>query len=241
MNKLFVFSVMTLVIGPLSFFTPANAQSKDSDRVDLGVIEKEFWSAKDTDFSVVQNRTFPKENRFFLSLGMGTLMNDPFITAQITRLSTGYYFSERWGVELASETLAPSDSKSTQYFKSQGQFPNYNLSSGYQSIGVSWVPLYAKMSFLDRAILYFDMQFSFGVGQKSYQIFHQTGGNAQDSSMGYHFDITQNIFFSKNWSLRIDLKNQWSNQNRHKSDTFLPLGSESVNDSSLLFGITYFH
>lgn len=229
-----------ILISGFLFIFALSAQAQQGDKVDLKQIEDQFWSAKDTDFSVVQNRAFPKEGRFYLTASGGTLMNDPFVSASVTRLGAGYYFSERWGVEVAQETIASADNKATQYFKSQSQFPNYNLLKGYQSVSLSWVPFYAKMSFIDRKILYFDMQFNVGIGTKTYELFMQNGENEKQSSSGYHFDVTQNIFFTRNFAFRIDIKNQWAPQQRKNSATELDLGTEVVNDSSLLLGINFF-
>ena len=54
------------------------AQDKGGDKLDLKKLEDKYWAAKDTDFSVVQNRTYTKEGRAFLSLSYGPLMNDPY-------------------------------------------------------------------------------------------------------------------------------------------------------------------
>lgn len=215
--------------------------AQTSDKVDLKQIEDQFWSAKDTDFSVVQNRAFPKEKRVFLNLSGGILVNDPFTNAQITRVGAGYFFSERWGFEVAQESINPTDNKATQNFKTSGFFPNYNQLKGYQSLAVTWVPFYAKMSFLDRKILYFDMQFSAGFGNRTYQSYIRNGVSEVESSTGYHFDISQNIFFSRNFALRVDLKNQWANQNFYISDTGAFRSREMVNDTMLLFGFNIFY
>lgn len=228
-NLFFVFTI-----------APIFLMAQKNDKVDLKQIEEQFWSAKDTDFAVVQNRAFPKEKRFFISASTGTLMNDPFVNSTITRYSFGYFFSERWGFEIANEDFASSDNKATQYFKSQNQYPNYNLLKNYKSISLTWVPFYAKMSFLDRMILYFDMQLNVGGGIKSYESYQQNTTNVSDTTTGFHFDISQNIFFSRNFALRMDIKNQWSTQNRMRSINSATLEPELTNDTSLLFGINFF-
>lgn len=234
MNFYLVLGLLLIYVNPV--------WSQKSDKIDLQKIENQFWTAKDTDFSVVQNRAFPKENRFYFGYSTGTLINDPFTTAQISRFHAGYYFNERWGIELGQENFSSSDNKSTQFFKNQLSpiYPNYNQLISNQNIGLLFVPFYAKMSFLDRRILYFDMQFNVGVGQKKYSVFMQDGSPNQQSSFGYHFDITQNIFFNKHLALRVDIKNQWSNQIRQNSGTKTNLGSTLINDTMLLFGINFF-
>jgi outer membrane beta-barrel protein len=228
---------MTILI-----FLGISSFAQSNDKIDLKQIEDQFWAPKDTDFSVVQNRTFPKEKRFFINLSGGVLVNDPFTTAQITRIGVGYYISERWGFEIAEETIKASDNKATQNFKSSNFYPNYNELKGYQSASVIWVPFYAKMSFLDRKILYFDMQVSAGVGNRSYQSFLKNSSQQTTrNSTGVHFDVTQNIFFSRHFAFRIDLKNQWAEQDFYISDTGFFKSRERVNDTSLLFGVNIFY
>jgi outer membrane beta-barrel protein len=230
-----------IIIALASFYTTL-AMAQSNDKVDLKQIEDQFWSAKDTDFSVVQNRAYPKDKRFFINASFGTLVNDPFTSGQITRFGIGYFFSERWGLEIAHESVNATDNKATNNFKSNNNvFPNYNLLKGYQSASVTWVPFYAKMSFLDRKILYFDMQFSTGLGIKSYENFLQSGNNRQQSSLGFHFDVTQNIFFSKHLAFRIDLKNQWADQDLVISSNGNLIGRNRVNDTKLLFGLNIFY
>jgi outer membrane beta-barrel protein len=244
-NILFLIPHILFYFLSLSFSweNQAFSQTKDRDKVDLKQIEEQFWSAKDTDFSVVQNRAFPKQDRFFLNLSGGRLVNDPFTTSQVRRIGLGYFFSERWGVEVGQENFKSSDNESTKIFKGHnGVYPNYNFLKGYQSISLTWVPFYAKMSFLDRKILYFDMQFNMGLGVKSYSGFLQNNANPSvEKTNAYHFDITQNIFFSKHVAFRVDLKNQWSRQNIYLSHNGDFKQKDPVNDTLLLMGFNFFY
>ncbi|MCS6838083.1 MAG: outer membrane beta-barrel domain-containing protein [Bdellovibrionaceae bacterium] len=223
------------------------AQERKSDKIDIKKIEEHFWSAKDTDFSVIQNRAFPKERRWFFNVSLGALFNDPFTNSQVTRFGLGYYFSERWGVEIAQEIFSTGDNKATQYFKSKNVFPNYNMLAGYRAVSVAVVPFYAKMSFIDRFILYFDMQINVGVGEKSYRSFLKDAEPLEGKSFGYHLDITQNLFFTRHLSLRFDFKNQWAPQKTHYSDTGggVVKGQMEreivVNDSVILIGLNVFY
>jgi len=234
--------VKYLIVFALVSLNVAYAFAQNNDKVDLKQIEDQFWSAKDTDFSVVQNRAYPKEKRIFVNLSSGILVNDPFTSGQITRIGAGYFFSERWGIEIAHEAVDAKDNKATRNFKSNNNvFPNYNFLKGYQSASVTWVPFYAKMSFLDRKILYFDMQFSIGLGVKTYGNFLQAGNQKTQSSPGFHFDVTQNIFFTKHLAFRVDLKNQWADQELVVSSNGNSLGRGRVNDTKLLFGFNIFY
>src|SRR6185312_4851863 len=201
------------------------ADDRGSDKLDLKNLEDKYWSAKDTDFTVVQNRTYTKAKRFFTSFSYGPMLNDPYSTGRMTDISVGYYFSERWGLELAYEQGSLTDNDSTKQFLNYNKFaPNYNRFQSYTSVNVLFVPFYAKMSFMDKKIVYFDIQFAAGVGQMSYQVQTTTGlaaGSLQDASQnnnafGYNFDVTQQLFFSQHLAFRLDIKNQWSTQKSMK-------------------------
>jgi outer membrane beta-barrel protein len=231
----------------------AAGADRGSDKLDLKNLEDKYWSAKDTDFSVVQNRTYTKDKRFFTSLSYGPMLNDPYSTGRMTDVSAGYYFSERWGVELAYEQGSLTDNDSTKQFFSQNKFaPNYNRFRNYTSVNVLFVPFYAKMSFMDKKIVYFDIQFAAGVGQMNYQIQTTTGNTVNTlvdasqnkSAFGYNLDVTQQLFFSQHLAFRLDIKNKWSTQ---KEMRYFPaggdpdLGSRVHQDTTLLLGLNIFY
>jgi outer membrane beta-barrel protein len=229
---------------------PSPAQQKGSDRMDLKKLEDKYWEAKDSDMGVVQNRTYTKDDRFFLSASYGPLVNDAYSIGRMTNFAAGYYFSERWGFEAVYETGALKDNDSTLGYANQNAVaPNYNIFKSWTGINAIFVPFYAKMSFLDRAIMYFDMQFSLGVGTMAYQsqIDPLEGPHRDASALGFSFDFTQQLFFSKHVAIRLDLKNKWSAQDTYryrkgssKSEDERPLGKKSQQDTSFLIGLTFF-
>jgi len=231
--------------------TPAKAAaSGDSDKMDLKQLEDKYWAAKDSDFSVVQNRTYTKANRWFLNGSYGVLVNDSYSTGRMTNLAGGYYFNERWGVELAHETGNLTNGATVnQLISGNGVTPNYNRFLDYTSVNLLWVPMYAKMSVMEKAIWYFDLQFALGFGNLNYQNAETTlygnGGPVNRSTTGVNFDVTANVFFSKNWAIRVDLKNTFSTEDLQRyqpqGNGGNDLGNQSQQDTRFLIGITYFH
>ena len=132
------FTLALLLIGFFIQTTAVHAQEKatdksdkqsldKNDKLDLKKLEDKYWSAKDTDFNVVQNRTYSKSKKTFVSLSYGPLVNDAYSYGRMTNLSGGYYFSERIGVELAYEQASVKNNESTDTFIKQNQFaPDYN-------------------------------------------------------------------------------------------------------------------
>ncbi len=73
-------------------------EAKKDEKLDITDLEQKYWAPKDTDFSVVQNRTYTKAGRVALSLS-GPIVNDPFSSGYNPSVKVNYYFSERYGVE----------------------------------------------------------------------------------------------------------------------------------------------
>lgn len=229
-------------------------EARESDKLDIRKLEQKYWSAKDDDFSVVQNRRYVKKERFYLTGSFGIPFNDPYSTGTIAGASLGYFFSERWGVEANynSYSLRRNDAV-TQFVDTYGAIPNHNVLKNNYFLSGIWVPFYAKMSVVDKAIIYFDMGLSVGVGNLGYDI-AQAEGDLSKSTMAYKVGIFQQIFFSEHFAIRADLTNTWSNQEKMKyyapntnvggintGSGTRDLGSELINDTSLMIGITYWH
>lgn len=229
------------------------AEQRGSDKLDIKKLEQKYWSAKDDDFSVVQNRRYVKAERFYLTGSAGIPFNDPYSTGTIVSGSLGYFFNERWGFEATynSADLKQNDAVD-QFVNTYGVMPDHNIyKSSYYLSGI-WVPFYAKMSVMDKAIIYFDMGLSVGVGQLNYDI-AQKEGPLSKNTMSYKLGVFQQIFFSEHFAIRADLINTWSTQDKMKyyapGDVVngTPVtgvrdqGTETLNDTSLMIGITYWH
>ncbi len=225
--------------------------ARENDKLDIRKLEQKYWAAKDDDFSVVQNRKYQKAQRFYLSGSYGVPFNDAFSTGSVFNFNGGYFFNERWGVELQYMKGALKDNDSTSQFQSRyGVYPDHNVYTSAMVANLTFVPLYAKMSFMERSIIYFDMGFSLGAGTLSYKIKKQEGDDNKTAPT-VQLAVFQQIFFTEHFALRVDLINRWTTESRSKYYYSLPssvgggtvtdrdLGSKVINDSSLLVGLTY--
>jgi|GEM_PF-717883 len=236
----------------LSESLPASPDStSDSDRIDIKKLEDKYWSAKDDDFTVVQNRRYNKANRFYFSLMGGVPVNDPYSSGSVTGAHFGYFLNERLGVDFEyMRGQFHENDASAQFDQQYGAKPNGNYFDGSQTIGISFFPLYAKMSWLDQSIIYFDMGISAGIGSLFYKIRKLDGDEGRGAS-SYYLTVTQQIFFSTHFALRADFINRWTNEGRlfynANDKTALTsangrdMGNKTYNDTSLMFGLTYWH
>ena len=220
-----------------------------SDKLNMGELEKKYWAPKDTDFSVVQNRKYTKAKRFALSALVGPIVNDPYNTGYNYELKLNYYFSERYGVELFDDKADLSDSQTTKDFQSLsggGVRPDFNRDVNFVGVGFNWVPFYAKMSFLGKKIIYFDMQFTPFIGVETYeQLVNDTMDNPQKNAFAYGFDVVQYFFFSKHFAVQADLQNRYFQQDIVSYGNALalpgtPKSSNTANTTNFLMGVTYF-
>lgn len=229
--------------------TSAAAPQKESEKLDIQELEQKYWAPKDTDFSVVQNRTYTKAGRVAASLMMGPVMNDPFNEGLTTALSINYYPDERYGYELMYQASNQSDSDATNSFLefSGGDTrPDFNRDVSFYGAGINWVPFYAKMSFLGKKIIYFDMQITPFIGMTTYQQ-QSNVRTPEETAFTYGIDITQYFFFTKNLAVRANLHNRFYQADvlAYANGPGISAGDvkrsgESTTTTMFLMGLTYF-
>ncbi len=220
----------------------------EGDKLDISELEQKYWAPKDTDFSVVQNRTYTKAERFALTPSFGPAVNNTFSAGNYLGIAANYYFSERSGVEFQYMSADLKDSDSTKKFRNLSggaTAPDFNREKSYLGIGYNFVPFYAKMSFMGKKIIYFDMQITPTIGLTNYE--QQTDNSRGDkkSAFAYGVDVTQYFFFSNHFAVRLNLHNRWSQQEEVKfkkevDGSHLSLGSDGYNDTNFMVGLTWF-
>ncbi len=225
---------------------PAMPATKGEDKVDISDLESKYWAPKDTDFSVVQNRTYAKEHRFLITPQFGTPINDAHSEGNIFGGTANYFWSERMGVQL---TYLKGDLRNNSATRDVGRLsasggarPDFDRFSSYYGIGYNIVPFYAKMSFWGKRIIYFDMAFTPTVGMTTYEQ-QIEGGNKEKSAFTYGIDVTQYFFFSRWFAIRADLKNQFSQQEivKYRGTTIgQKVTDKNTQDTMFLLGATFY-
>ncbi|MBC7742838.1 MAG: outer membrane beta-barrel domain-containing protein [Bdellovibrionaceae bacterium] len=236
--------------------------AKASDKVDLKKLEDKYWSAKDDEYSVIQNRTFAKAGKFYLSGVYGPLINDPFAKSRAFGGMLGYYITEDFGVELSylnynstrNDTVVEYE-RTAATVTSTGIAPDYNLVKSAMAASVTYTPFYAKMAFMNKAILYFDMGFTLGAGITNYEVqkISKDGSgnksNAAEMKSAPHFEIgvMQQLFINQYLAFRLDIKNSFYSQKSQRyeignnaAESSRPETTKSANDTTITFGITLF-
>jgi len=238
---------------------PAEPQTagETKDSVDIKKLEDKYWTAKDDEYGVIQNRTFSKVHRYYVSAGYGPLINDPYAKARVVALMGGYYFSEDLGVEVSLLNYDSSQNDTVTAYEKQfgGAKPDYNLIKGSKTVSVVYSPFYAKMALMNKSIMYFDMGFTLGLGLSDYEeqkVVKDGSGNksqANEMKSAGHIEVglTQQLFLNQNFAFRLDIKNTFYQQETKQYEIGIGApessrtsSSKSANDTTIAIGLTFF-
>jgi len=221
-----------IAASPVPGTSDAKKSDTKSEKVDINQIEQQYWQQKDTEFHVVQSRRYTKEKKWFVSASYGLLLNDSFNRGNILGLSGGYYFKEQMGIEAFYMDFDAKNSKTiNEIFDLKGG-PTYSHPLREYGVTFNWMPIYGKISVLDKSIIYYDLGLSVGLGMHEYERVLQQGDDKKQTPM-LVVDITQQFFLSDRWALRFDIKNRYYTEKlmRFKPDT---TGAQpETNDSTL--------
>jgi outer membrane beta-barrel protein len=220
--------------------------NSSSDKIDLGTLEQKYWSAKDDDFTVVQNRTYSKKRKIFVSAMTGILVNDGFLEGTPNALAVGYFLTEKHGLSLDYTSFTTRNNQVTNLFLGKGGLPDYNSPISTASLTYMWSPIYAKVSLLERKILYLDMSVGVHVGVSKYRINTDYGGVIKQTSH-YGIDVSQLWFISKRMAFRFDIRSTWAKQDKYRyhvaSNVSLDtqvMSPATLQDNTWLLGFNYF-
>jgi outer membrane beta-barrel protein len=157
-----------------------------------------------TDIAVIQRRFLPKTGRFEFFAAGTMILNDAFFLNIGAGARLAYYFRERYGVEFIGTYLSVSERQVTSdLFSKYGvQTTSFITPKSYLGADFRWVPVYGKMTLLNRKITPFDLYFSLGAGMTSTNTgaseptLHAGAGQvfAISKSMAFRWDFSWNTF-----------------------------------------------
>ena len=130
------------------------------------------------------------------------ILNQAFFTNYVLSLKAAYNFTEDYALELNGFFLSTSQRKVTTDLLGNYNVATANIvnSKSYYGADFRWSPIYGKMGFMGKRIVYFDMFFLGGVGMM------QTVGLTNTSTIGYHIGTGQEYALTRSMAARWDLE-----------------------------------
>lgn len=220
-------------------------------KVNVEGLEKRYWAPKDKKFSVVQNRTYTKTKKLALTFMPGLMLNEEFSEGFSLDFGVGYMFNDRWGLEFNYQHVLLDDNDAQEQINNIGGFANHGKITDYIGVTGKWMPFYAKMSFLSKRIIYFDMTLGVTAGMTIYEQQLSEGPTVaalgldedSESAFTFGFEVSQSFYLSKRLTLRVDYKHRWHNQEIIDGSTLSNIKGkveDRLEDNlSLNVGVTY--
>jgi outer membrane beta-barrel protein len=204
--------------------TPATTNVKEIS--DLGKL------APFKDIAVIQKRFLPKTGRFELFGALGGTLNDAFFIDATANLRLGYYFRERYGIEFTGLYISTSNRTVTDSLAKRGvTTASLVTPQSYYGLDFKYTPIYGKMAFGNKTLTPFDMYFSGGLGQTSYN---------NGSAPTLHLGTGQIFAMSKAFALRWDFSWNFFQATTYINSTQTVGSSAIFNNLFVLLGASWF-
>lgn len=152
-----------------------------------------------SDVAVIQKRFLPKSKRFELSGTAFTNLNNPFFNSMGASARLAYYLTEKWAIEGIGAFGTTTTRQVTDDLESDRGITTDNVltSKGYFVGAIKWNPIYGKITWLNKTIVPFDLNFNVGGGM--------TQTTEGESCPTLHLSTSQVFAWSKGMAFRWDL------------------------------------
>lgn len=186
-----------------------------------------------SDVAVIQRRFLPKTQRFEASVGGFTNLNNPFFNAIGVSARLAYYLRERYALEGIAAFATTTSRQVTDDLEARPgcaactgiTTDNVITSKGFYLLAFKWNPIYGKITWLNKTIVPFDLNFNIGGGM--------TMTTDDESVPTVHFGTSQVFAWSKAMAFRWDL--YW---NVYQATATNAKGQkETLNQNDLFLGI----
>ncbi len=151
------------------------------------------------DVAIIQRRFLPKTNRFEFSGSAFSNLNNPFFTSVGGSFRAAYYLREKYALEglLIFSTTGTRQVTDDLEQKRGITTDNVVTSQGFAGLLFKWNPIYGKITWLNRAIVPFDLNFNLGFGM--------TQTTEEENEPTLHLGTSQVFAWTKSMAFRWDL------------------------------------
>lgn len=184
------------------------------------------------DVAVIQRRFLPKTGRFELSGTLFSNLNNPFFNSMGAGVRAAYYIREQYALEGLFTFATTSSRQVTDDIEKNNGISTDNVitSKGYMGAALKWNPIYGKITWLNKSIVPFDLNFSIGGGM--------TQTTEGDNAPTIHIGSSQVFAWTKSMAFRWDVI--W---NMYSATATSDSGAKeklSQNDLFLGFGMSFY-
>ena len=179
------------------------------------------------DVAVIQKRFLPKTGRFELSAAGFSNLNNPFYNSLGVSVRAAYYFREQYAAEVIGAAFGSMARQATDDLQKNRAITTDNVvtSKNFFAVAFKWNPIYGKITWLNRGIVPFDLNFVAGGGM--------TQTTRGDSAPTVHLGTSQVFALSKWVAFRWDL--MW---NLYQATGTNELGQEEkLSQNDLFLGV----
>lgn len=194
-----------------------------------------------SDVAVIQRRFLPKTGRFELTGGAFTNINNPFFNSIGLNARVAYYLTERYAIEAIGSMATTSTRQVTDDLEERPGCPggtgctgittdNVVTSKGFAALAFKWNPIYGKITWLNKSIVPFDLNFNAGFGM--------TATTEDEMEPTIHLGTSQVFALSKGMAFRWDLI--WNMYQATAKDDLGNTETLSQNDLFLGIGMSFY-
>lgn len=152
-----------------------------------------------SDVAVIQRRFLPKTGRFELTGGLFNNLNNPFFNIMGANVRAAYYLREKYAIEGIAAFATSTKRQVTEDLEKKRGISTASVvsSKGFYAIAFKWNPIYGKITWLNKSIVPFDLNFNAGFGS--------TMTTENESAPTLHLGTSQVFAWSKGMAFRWDL------------------------------------
>ncbi len=172
------------------------------------------WLDQDKEVYVLQNRTFRKDGKFFISAGGGFATSNPFVKSMNIQARATYFFAEEFGFEVIYSKNNGEENEAAEGVRNNslgtGSYPFRRIVDNYMAVMIMWSPFYAKINTFN-SIVYLDWMIGFGgakldeTNNKNELIYSGDKSDTKESHSGVAWQTSVMIYLNTSWSMRADL------------------------------------
>ena len=192
-------STLSSIVNAAELPQSTPSATPDSDKVNVDAIKERYWARGDeSELGVVQNRAYSKEHKMEFKLFGGVTETDPFLSVKTLGISAGFHFTEyvAFHALFIKDFVSPSNALLTFQDKLKAT-TEYNQPKNFFGTEAAASILYGKLSLLGKAIIYYDLHLSGGLG---------LSGTESGTYFTQVIGIGQQIYLGKSFSLLIDYR-----------------------------------